>query len=141
MKKTLLAALSGVLFAGIIVFAQTNKAPVPKDLPYRVDKIVLCTDVQEREPVGEAGEFDISVERLWCWTRIIAENIPTTVKHVWYVDGKKTAEITLNVKYPRTRTWSNKAVGAGKWKVEVVSADGKVLAVAEAKVKKQSKSE
>jgi len=87
--------------------------------------------------VGEATEFDVSVGRVYCWMKIISQNVPTTIKHVWYNDEEKAAEVTLNITYPSTRTWSSKAIGAGKWRVDVVSETGAVLASTDFTVKAQ----
>ena len=94
----------------------------------QVEKIALGTGVESRELVGEASEFDVSVGRVYCWTKINSQNVPTTIKHVWYTDEKEAAEVTLNINYPSTRTWSSKTIGPGVWRVEVVSETGEVLA-------------
>jgi hypothetical protein len=101
----------------------------------KVERIAFATSVENREPVGESSEFDQSVGRVWCWTKISASNPPVEVKHVWYKDGEKVLEVPLEVNYPSTRTWSNKAISPGAWKVEVVDADGQVITSAEFKVK------
>jgi hypothetical protein len=95
----------------------------------KVEKAVAATGVQDHEPVGEAKEFDASVGRVYCWSKILAETTPTTIKHVWYVDDKQAFEITLDIKYPSTRTWSAKTIGPGNWRVEITDEAGKVLSV------------
>lgn len=103
----------------------------------QVEKIALGTGVESRELVGEATEFDVSVGRVYCWTKIISQNVPTTIKHVWYADEENAAEVTLNINYPSTRTWSNKVIRPGKWRVEVLSETGEVLAATDFAVKAQ----
>ena len=120
--------LLAVLSFGATVFAQAPKQQAEAPKPYQVEKIALGTGVESRELVGEATEFDVSVGRVYCWTKIISQNVPTTIKHVWYADEEKADEVTLNIQYPSTRTWSNKAIRIGKWRVEVVSETGEVLA-------------
>ena len=83
--------------------------------------------VKDHEPVGEAKEFDASVGQVSCWTRVIAATVPTTIKHVWYFDNQKVYEISLDIKYPRTRTWSTKTIRAGNWRVDVTDETGNVL--------------
>jgi len=112
-----------------------QQAQAPKTI--QVEKIALGTGVESRELVGEATEFDVSVGRVYCWTKIISQNVPTTIKHVWYPDEEQAAEVTLNVQYPSTRTWSSKAIRDGKWRVEVVSETGEVLASTDFTVKAQ----
>jgi len=127
----------------ILSLGGTVGAQAPEQQPQapkldQVEKIALGTGVEARELVGEATEFDDSVGRIYCWTKIISQNVPTTIKHVWYNGEEKAAEVTLNVQYPSTRTWSNKVIMPGKWRVDVVSETGDVLATAGFTVKVQS---
>jgi hypothetical protein len=101
----------------------------------KVDKAVAATGVADHEPTGEATEFDASVGKVYCWSKILADTTPTTIKHVWYVDDQKISEISLDVKYPSTRTWSVKTIRAGNWRVEITDDAGKVLSVVGFKVK------
>jgi hypothetical protein len=129
----LVAVLSLASAAG----AQAPKEQAEAPKPYQVEKIALGTGVESRELVGEATEFDPAVGRIYCWTKINSQNVPTTIKHVWYADGEQAAEVPLNLNYPSTRTWSSKAIWAGKWRVEVVSETGEVLASTDFTVKAQ----
>jgi len=130
--------LVAVLSLGGAVVAQAPKEQVEAPKPYQVEKIALGTGVEARELVGEATEFDASVGRIYCWTRITSQNVPTTIKHVWYADGEQVAEVPLTINYPSVRTWSSKAISAGKWRVEVVSETGDVLASTDFTVKAQA---
>jgi len=134
--KNMIVALA-VLSLGGTAIAQVPEQQAQAPKPYQVEKIALGTGVESRELVGEATEFDVSVGRIYCWTKIISQNVPTTIKHVWYTDEEQGAEVTLNVQYPSTRTWSSKAIRAGKWRVEVVSETGEVLASTDFTVKAQ----
>ena len=134
--RTMMVLLAVLSLGGTVV----AQAPEPKtEVPKldQVEKIALGTGVESRELVGEATEFDVSVGRVYCWTKIIAQNVPTTIKHVWYTDEKEAAEVTLNVQYPSTRTWSSKTIGPGKWRVEVLNETGEVLASTDFTVKSQ----
>src|SRR5881397_2656932 len=129
--------LLAVLSLAATVVAQAPKEQAEPPNLYEVEKIALGTGVESRELVGEATEFDVSAGRIYCWTKVVSQNVPTTIKHVWYTDEQQPAEVPLNIKYPVTRTWSNKAIWAGKWRVEVVSETGDVLASADFTVKAQ----
>jgi len=136
----LLAVLS--LGATAVAQAPKEQTAAPKEQttapsPYQVEKIALGTGVESRELVGEATEFDVSVGRIYCWTRINSQNVPATIKHVWYADAEPAAEVPLNINYPSMRTWSSKVIWAGKWRVEVVSETGEVLASTDFTVKAQ----
>jgi len=137
-------AVLAVLALGGTAVAQAPEKPAnaPKQVQeapklVQVEKIAFGTGLESRELVGEATEFDVSAGRIYCWTKIVSQNVPTTINHVLYTDEQKPAEVTLDIKYPTTRTWSNKAIWAGKWRVEVVSEAGDVLASADFTVKAQ----
>lgn len=93
----------------------------------KVEKAVTATSVEDHEPVGEATEFDASVGKVYCWSKVLAETVPTTIKHVWYADDQKVFELPLDIKYPSTRTWSNKTIRPGNWRVDVTDEAGTVL--------------
>jgi hypothetical protein len=95
-----------------------------------VEKMTFCAGVEDREPIGEATEFTTEVGSVWCWTEIVGATDTTFVTHKWYWDGENVANVELEVKYPRMRTWSCKTLTSemtGSWRVEVVDASGEVL--------------
>src|SRR5213594_4128862 len=124
-----------VLSLGGTAVAQAPQQQTEAPKLDQVEKIALGTGVESRELVGEATEFDVSVGRIYCWTKIISQNVPTTIKHVWYADEQQVAEVPLNINYPSTRTWSSKAISAGKGRVEVVGETGEGLASTDFTVK------
>ena len=93
----------------------------------KVEKIAVGTAIDNKEISGEAVQFADSVTQLYCWSKVTADPVPATIKHVWSADGQKVDEISLTIKYPSTRTWSSKHVWPAAWKVEVVDDSGKVL--------------
>jgi hypothetical protein len=141
--KNMIVVLAVLSLGGTAVAQAPEKQPTaPKAVQaapklVQVEKVALGTGLESRELVGEATEFDVSAGRIYCWTKIVSENVPTTVTHVWYADAEKAAEVPLNIKYPTTRTWSSKAIWAGKWRVEVVGETGDVLASTDFTVKVQ----
>jgi len=141
--KNMIAVLAVLSLGGTAVAqAPEKEAEVPKQVQeapklVQVEKIALGTGLESRELVGESTEFDVSAGRVYCWTKIVSANVPTTIKHVWYADAETAAEVPLNIKYPTTRTWSSKAIWAGKWRVDVVSETGDVLASTDFTVKAQ----
>ena len=92
-----------------------------------VEKAVVAKAVEGREPVGVAKEFNASVGQVSCWTKVIAATVPTKIKHVWYVDNQKVFEMTLDIHYHKTRTWSTKKIRPGNWRVDVTDATGNIL--------------
>lgn len=100
-----------------------------------VEKIVIGTGVEAREPLGEAAEFMSSVGRVYCWNKVKSETVPVSIKHVWYADGKMINDVTLNINVSPSRTWSYKTVWPAAWKVEVVDDAGTVIETSEFVVK------
>ena len=117
-------------------------APVDKmpagDAGATISRSALCTAIADREPVGaldkEPYEFKADVGKVYFFNEAKVQNPPQTITHKWYLDDKPVAEIKLELKSPRARTWSSKNVGPGSWKVEAVSDSGKVLGSASFKV-------
>jgi len=96
----------------------------------KIERIVVSTGVENRQPVGESDTFADSVGTLFCYTEIRGMGDSTTVSHVWYHGDNRRADVKLNVRGYRWRTWSTKVIQkdwTGDWRVDVVSADGKIL--------------
>lgn len=125
MKKLLSFVACVLLAQGLAAAQEKSEKAASQDL--KVEKIVVATSVENREPVGENTEFEALVGTVYCWTKITASTTPATIKHVWYLDDQKVFEIPLELKYASTRTWSSKTVSTGNWKVEVTDDAGTVL--------------
>lgn len=107
------------------LFAQKKKEGI------QVGQSAICTDVQDREPIGADTTFSAAAGSLYCFTRIEGATDTTSVTHVWYYGEKKMAEVKLAVKSPRWRTWSCKKIlpeWTGKWNVVILSEAGDPLA-------------
>jgi hypothetical protein len=124
--KTLLSILVCVVLIPSFALAQEESSSA-EAAGLKVDKAVAATGVEDREPVGESTEFDASVGKVYCWTKVLAETTPTTIKHVWHAEEEQVFEITLDIKYPSTRTWSLKTIWAGNWRVDITDDAGNVL--------------
>lgn len=126
MKRIVLLVVAMVLLVGF--WAISGLQAKSQGQNAKVEKIVFCTGVESRDPIGEGDTFNASADRIYCWIKIVADNVPIEVKHIWYADNKKVAEIPLSVKYSSTRTWSNKSIWVAQWKVEVIDDTGEILA-------------
>lgn len=145
MKKYIL--LSALLAASGPLYAQTGTTPQPAAKPeakeaaasaqkpaapaVKVDKLVIASSIEDRTPQGEAATFPGDTKNVFTWTRITAESVPAKIKHVYYTDGKKVAEVELAINGSPYRVWSSKLVKPGNWKVEIQDEDGAVLASSE----------
>ncbi len=90
----------------------------------------VCTSVENRACVDPKEEFSVSVDRLYCFTRITGAREDTEVTHVWYYGNIERARIPLSVRSASYRTNSSKRIQAheaGQWRVEVLGPDGSVL--------------
>lgn len=108
----------------------SNMSEIGAQTVLKVERIVVSTAVEERRPVGESDTFPDSVGTLFCYTEIRGMGDSTTVSHVWYHGEIRRADVQLNVRGYRWRTWSTKVIQedwTGEWRVDVVSADGKIL--------------
>lgn len=96
----------------------------------KIERIAVSTGMENRQPVGESDTFADSVGTLFCYTEIRGMGDSTTVSHVWYHGENRRADVKLNVRGYRWRTWSTKVIQkdwTGDWRVDIVSADGKIL--------------
>ena len=97
----------------------------------RVLKAIICSDVRNRMPVGVDTAFSSSVQRVYVWSQIEAKQIPSKIRHIYYLEGRKMSDVILNVGSSKWRTWSYKSIAdmdyRGEWRVDIVSANGEVL--------------
>ncbi|MFQ5586751.1 MAG: DUF2914 domain-containing protein [Thermodesulfobacteriota bacterium] len=94
-----------------------------------VEAAVVGTGVESLTPIGAAESFPSSVERVYCYSKIL-DGEGTTITHRWYYGENVVAEVPLAIGSPRFRTYSYKTIlphYAGNWKVEIVSEEGEIL--------------
>lgn len=138
MKKGVVSVLLLAGLVGSIVFAADEQSAVPAS-GLSVSDCAFCESVVDRAPVDKAEVFSPEAGKIYFWTAITGAKEPTEVKHIWYYGAQKMAEISLAIKYPRHRTWSNKTIipeWTGDWRVDVVDASGNVLKSASFKIEK-----
>jgi len=94
-------------------------------------KASVCSAIKNRMPAGVDTAFPASVQRVYVWNQIEAKTIPAKIRHIYYFNGRKISDVTLNVRSSFWRTWSYKSMSneqyRGQWRVDIASADGKVL--------------
>jgi len=131
MKNSVLAVLA-VTALGFGARAEEMAAPVsvaPEVTAAPAASVELLsaavgTGVENREIVGEGTTF--AEGQVACLTKV-QTTAPTTLHHVYSVDGKEINDIALNVNGSPWRTWSRKTVWPGAWKVEIKDDAGAVL--------------
>lgn len=107
--------------------AEMSATPTAPASDTEVSEAVLGTAISNREIVGEATTFSAAAGDVYCLSVITSKTNPTSVAHVWSMDGKETASVPLAINGPRWRTWSRKTVWPGAWTVDIKDAAGTVL--------------
>ena len=94
----------------------------------------ICSSVENRQPIGISSSFSADVDCVCCFTKLSSDQDMTSISHVWYYNDKEMADIELQIKAKTWRTWSSKKIlnsWTGKWRVDIVSPGGEVLATKE----------
>lgn len=115
MKKVLLI----LMFGCILVYAATAAS---YESGFSVERLVVGSDVVDREPVGVSDTFPASQEMVYCYLEAKYITEDTTVSFVWFYEDEEVARVTLSLgEGPRWRTWSSKKIAGrtGQWKVEL----------------------
>jgi hypothetical protein len=121
--KLFISGVTIVVCLSLSLHAQTPTEPVLKA------ELVVCTSVVDRTPQGGDTTFALSVDSLYCWSKITGSSDETTVTHVWLHEGEVLAQVPLPVRSSYWRTWSVKKLYgmAGNWEVKVIDATGNTL--------------
>lgn len=133
--------LFSVLFALALVASfslyQAASAKAQEEPAVEVEVGVICRDVLDREPVGEGTEFEATVGKLFCYTKIVGAEMPIEITHVWYFGETEMARVNLRIEGARWRTWTTKNIWekwVGDWHVDVIGPNGEVLKTIEFKI-------
>ena len=95
-----------------------------------VEQTVICKNVVNRAPVDAGNSFASSLDKIFCFTKIVGARHPTKIIHIWYFDGTERDRITLSVGGSPWRTYSSKRLrpsDVGPWQVDVLDAGGIML--------------
>ena len=111
--------------------AKTASLPPVTPSSIQVARAVLAAGVQDREPVGVLEDVvPKSMRRVYFFTQIKGAK-GQTLTHRWHYGNRVMAEIRLPIRSDNFRTWSSKRMSpawAGRWWVEVVDEQGRVIA-------------
>jgi len=95
-----------------------------------VEDGTICKDVLDYTAVEPGTSFPASVEKLYCYTKIVGALDPTEITHVWFYGDTERARVTLAVNSPLWRTYSSKIIqpyDVGSWNVVVIDQSENVL--------------
>ncbi len=115
-----------------LALAQTGSpklAVEPQPGSVAVRDLVMARGIVDREPADPTATFSPGDGRAFAHARIYNPGEPTAVSFVWLYDDALYATVDMKVGTSvRWRTWSSAEVWLGEWRVQIVSADGKILA-------------
>ena len=105
--------------------------------PFAIKRLLVCQDVQDREPVGVASTFSSATEKVYAFMEAVEIPADTTADFVWYHGTDELTRVTVKVgQGGRWRTYANKNLYGltGPWRVEIQDAEGSILGTAEFEV-------
>ncbi len=107
---------------------------VQGDMPskIRIEEIISCSSVNNKQYSRPKIKFSLAQDNTpMIWMKVISENPPFTLTHVYYFNGQKYYEVPLAIRYHRMRTWSSVTLRSpdhiGKWHVDVITDNGEKL--------------
>ncbi len=97
-----------------------------------IEEIISCSNVNNKQYNKPKIKFSLSQNATpIIWMKVISENPPLTLTHVYYCNGRKYCKVSLSIRYHRMRTWSSVTLRSpdhiGKWRVEVIDGSGTKL--------------
>lgn len=125
MKKLLISML--IILGTLTTYGKPNG-----ENSFHLNRAILTNEIVRKEPAKIMDTFKL-YSKGYFYTEFKDIGEQKTVHHNWYLlegDGEKTlmASVPLKISGPRWRTWSSKNLFlSGKWSVEVVDEDDKVL--------------
>ncbi len=120
-----------ILLALSILF--TTSALAQDEASLSITRLVTCTGIVDREPVGAAETFAAETGTVYAFMEANDITADVELSFVWLHEGNETARITLPVRQGgRWRTFSSKKLGGrtGAWRVEIQDPSGTSLASA-----------
>ncbi len=111
--------------------ADSSPEPTSADAQPRVLQASVCAEIKNRMPIGVDTSFPTSAQRVFVWSEIEAEQVPSEIRHIYYFNGQKISDVALDVRSAYWRTWSFKNISddryRGEWRVDIATSSGKVL--------------
>ena len=97
-------------------------------------KAVMCREVDGDIPMGINSTFQSDEKQIYCFSRLNNHyNSSSVVYHSWYYCAQKKAKVRIRIGNGKNQTGISKriipAAEAGQWRVEIVTADQKVLQI------------
>ncbi len=132
MKATVIPIVLAVVIMLAVGFSVADSV-IASQAAFAVERFVITTGIEDREPVDTVESFPKGTERAYCF--IEARNIgeDTFVTVTWYHNDTETGSIQLDLRQGqrwRTYAYKNLHQGSGTWRVELKDAKGNILETA-----------
>jgi len=117
-----------IAFVTIVLLSSGLLAQNQADI--EVVNIVICTSIENRQPIGEDSVFTADVGKLYCFTKLISQADTSEISHVWFYKDDQVSKVDLTMKARTWRTWSSKTILSdwkGDWWVEVQDTEGNTI--------------
>jgi hypothetical protein len=119
--------VSSLMVLGGGVYTQAASSPSHSSDSLHLNRFVLATNVENREPQNPKENFTTSDQQVFAFAEV---STPTseTITFVWSRDGKVHFEWSTQITAsPRFRIFSSVKVRPGHWNVKIQDQSGKVL--------------
>jgi hypothetical protein len=126
MKHFISSTLVMVVMA--VIFSSVSFAQEEADI--KVENVVICTSVEDRQPIGADSVFNADIGKLYCFTKLTSQTDTAEISHVWFFGDTQMAKVDLPIRAKAWRTWSSKRIlldWIGDWRIEVQDSEGNVL--------------
>ncbi len=140
LKKLFIQPFMAIFFmAAMLFFAfsqdlrgeETAKTTPPeKPAELTLVQAVICEELKELEPRGEAIVFSAKAGNLLCFTSFDPVPEKTEIFHHWFRRDQSGAKMKLVLKPPKWSAFSKMRIGAsdtGPWRVEITDQNGKIF--------------
>jgi hypothetical protein len=104
-----------------------------------IEEAVIGKGIVDRKVVDAGTSFTADVGKLFCVVNVTGAKTPVEINQVWYFGETERARVALPVKSAAWRTFSSKIIQVheiGKWRVDILGPDGKVLKTIEFEITK-----
>jgi len=114
--------IPAILIASLCMFGTVSANTLNQDNITIIDG-AICRTVEKYEAIEVGNTFPASVEKLYCFTKVIGTDGATEVTHIWYYGNVERARMTLGIDSSNWRTYSSEIIRPdeiGTWHVVVL---------------------
>ncbi len=109
--------------------------PAKEDLlPLKLERAVVCLDVEGGDPVLAKSAFNKNIDYLYCHTTVSGPEGGYSLYHRWIHRGEQVSEFRLSGDGRHSKLWSKREMSykmAGDWQVKIIAENGEELGAVE----------